>query len=114
MSLVITNEQACELLELYREGDTTEDWDCGEYPLKFKLMESELIDTTRWSAIYSVVYQDLTTGKYYQSSYSTGATECQEERPYEYDGAEIELTEVVPVEKTVIEYVVKKNSSKSE
>lgn len=110
----ITNEQACELLELWREGDSTETWEDGAYPLKFKMVKTELIDTTRWSYVHEVVYQDLTTGKFYSSSYSTGATECQDERPYEYDGDEIGLTEVEPIEKVVIEYVVKQNLSKGE
>lgn len=98
----ITQQQAQELLELYRVGDTTEDWD--NFDLKFKLIQSELIETKRWSHVYEVVYQDLTTGKFYSSIYSTGATECQDETPYEYE-KEVELVEVEPKEKVIIEYV---------
>lgn len=105
--MIITNQQACDLLELFRVGDNTSDWD--DFELNFELIKSELVDTTRWSHVHEVVYKDLDTGKFYISSYSTGATECQDESPYEYDGEEIELTEVVPVEVTKIEYQVKES-----
>jgi len=41
-------------------------------------------------------------GKFYETHYQRGATECQEERPYEHDEAEIECPEVFAREKTVI------------
>ena len=93
---------AQELLELFEIDDTTEEWD--NFPLKFQLIQEELVDTSRWSHIHERIYKDLTTGKFYSTNYSTGATECQDERPYEYDGNEVEFTEVVPVEQTVVVY----------
>ena len=108
--MIISNEQARELLEL-DVGDTTTDWgnshgaDPGSYPLNFECVLKELVDTSRWSTIHEVVYKDLETGKFYESSYRKGATESQDERPYEYDGAEIELCEVVPRETITIKYV---------
>lgn len=39
--------------------------------------------------------------------YSVGATEMQEESPYEYEGEWVEVTEVVPKEVTVTKYVPK-------
>lgn len=65
-----------------------------------------LIDTSRWSLHYEQVfeYQD----KYYITYYSVGATESQDESPYEYDTDEIECTEVIPVEKTITVYEVAK------
>jgi hypothetical protein len=106
----VSNEVAVELLELYKLGQTTEDWETDEepFPLKFKLVHTDLIDTSRWSNIHEVVYQDLNTSKYWHSTYSVGATECQDESAYENDGDEIEFTEVVPKEVTVIEYVAVK------
>jgi hypothetical protein len=97
----VSNDVACELLDL-STGDTTEDWD--DFALKFELMQEELCDTSRWSHIYERVYKDLTTGKFYSTSYSVGATEKQDERPYEYDGEEVEFVEVKPVEKVIITY----------
>lgn len=98
----VTNDQACELLELFRNGDNTSDWD--DFDLNLELVQEELVDTSRWSHIHERIYKDLDTGKFYATIYSTGATECQDQRPYEYDGAEIEFDEVVPVEVVKIEY----------
>lgn len=99
----ISREQAKELVsDLYKEGSSTTKWEGFE--LNFELVQEELIDTTRWSHIYERVYKDLDSGKYYTTSYSTGATECQDESPYEYDGDEIELIEVEPYEVKVIKY----------
>lgn len=101
---------AQELLEL-SVGEDTLNWEVDQdidYPVKFKMVHTEIIDTSRWSIIHEVVYQDLLTGKYWHSTFSVGATECQDECAYEYDGDEIELTEVTPVEHTVIKYEVVK------
>lgn len=101
--MYVTNEQAVELLDLYKKGDTTEDWE--GFDLKFELIQKELVDTSRWSHIYERVYKDLNTEKFYATNYSSGATECQDERPYEYDGEMIEFVEVVPTEVVKIEYL---------
>ena len=50
-----------------------------------------IVDTTRWSIIHEIVFED--NGKFYMTTYSEGATEIQDERPWEYDD-EIECTEV--------------------
>lgn len=64
-----------------------------------------IIDTTRWSIVHEIVFSDK--GKFYMTTYSEGATECQDEKPWEYDDevecVEVELREVkvkkwVPVE----------------
>ena len=55
-----------------------------------------IIDTTRWSIIHEIVFED--NGKFYRATYSEGATECQDERPWEYEDEveceEVELREV--------------------
>ena len=51
----------------------------------------KIIDTTRWSIVHEIVFEDK--GKFYQTAYSEGATECQDERPWEYED-EIECMEV--------------------
>ena len=102
----VSNEVARELLEL-STGKATTDWgDVGDpYPVNLELVHEDLIDTSRWSNIYERVYKDLYTGKFFHTTFSVGATECQDERAYEHDGDEIEFDEVVPRETTVIKYV---------
>lgn len=63
---------------------------------------NEITDTARWSIHHWMVFKF--NGKYYGVSYSTGATEQQEERPFEYDSDEIDCTELRPVEKKMIVY----------
>ena len=61
-------------------------------PYDCDLVHEEIIDTTRWSIIKEIVFKDK-DGKYYQTTYSKGATECQDESPWEYED-EIECIEV--------------------
>lgn len=57
----------------------------------------EVDDTSRWSVIHNLIFKH--EDKYYQTSYSVGATEMQYERPWEYEDevtcVEVELKEVV-------------------
>lgn len=69
----------------------------------FKLVKKEIEDSSRWSIIYVAVFERLSDGKLFKTCYSIGATESQDERPFEYDGEAI-FTEVQAVEKTVIVY----------
>ena len=78
---------------------------CGDKVEGFERLENELVDHSRWSVIYSMVF--TTEGKFFRSNYSRGATEYQEESPYEYDGDEIECEEVFPKEFTITRYVTK-------
>ena len=50
-----------------------------------------IIDTTRWSIVHEIIFED--NGKFYQTTYSEGATEMQDERPWEYED-EVECEEV--------------------
>lgn len=74
-------------------------------PYDCKLIEDDIIDTTRWSIVHEIVFEDK--GKFYMTTYSEGATEYQDERPWEYEDevkcTEVELKEVkikkwIPVE----------------
>lgn len=85
----------------FLQGLAWDDYDEEEV----KIVQSELIDTTRWSLVYEMVFKK--DGKYYKTSYSTGATESQDESPYEYEDDEIECREVFPKEKTIIVYEAK-------
>lgn len=66
-------------------------------PYDCNLIHEEIVDVTRWSIVKEIVFQD-TDGKYYQTTYSEGATELQDESPWEYEDmvecTEVELKEV--------------------
>lgn len=64
---------------------------------------NEIVDTSRWSNHYELVFAH--EGKFYRTYYSVGATEQQDEGPWEYDGDEIECVEVVEKEVTVTQWV---------
>lgn len=59
----------------------------------------EITGNSRWSINHKWVFGH--EGKFYESSYSCGATESQDESPYEYDNDEIECPEVELREVTV-------------
>ena len=56
----------------------------------------------RWSVDYERVFEH--EGRFYKTTYSIGATECQDESPYQYAPDEIECPEVSPVERVVTVY----------
>ncbi len=68
-----------------------------ELDLPWSAKENKVTDTSRWSTFHEIIFEH--EGKYYQTSYSVGSTECQDERPWEYedevDCTEVELKEVV-------------------
>ena len=57
----------------------------GEHDAWKLVTTPQIDDTSRWSIHKSVVAQHVPTGKYYEFCYSEGATESQDESPYEYD-----------------------------
>ncbi len=76
-----------------------------ELDLPWSAKEDKVVETSRWSTFHEIVFHH--EGKYYQTCYSVGSTECQDERPWEdeneVDCTEVELKEVlvkqwVPVE----------------
>lgn len=67
-----------------------------------EIIEDEIVETSRWSVHYRMVFKF--EDKFYVTYYSRGATESQDESPYEYDDDEIECQEVFPVTKTVTVY----------
>ena len=69
-----------------------------ELDLPYSAKIDNVVDNTRWSIIHEIIfeYED----KFYRTSYSTGATESQDEGPWEYEDF-IECDEVHQVEKIV-------------
>lgn len=70
---------------------------------EFKIVSNDIYDTDRWSLRYVIVIERLSDGKFFKSFYQVGATELQDEGPYEYDNEAI-FQQVFPVEKTIIVY----------
>lgn len=63
------------------------------------VVEDNIVDNSRWSIHHEIVFRH--EGKFYGTGYSVGATESQDERPFEYDNDEIECPEMVQKEKLV-------------
>lgn len=80
----------------------TKDYLKNELELPWSANEDNVIDTSRWSVHHKIVFED--GGKYYQTYYSVGATECQDESPWEYED-NIECTEVEQKEVLVKQWV---------
>jgi hypothetical protein len=59
-------------------------------------LESHITGTSRWSVNHSGVFEH--EGKFYQTSWPVGATEYQDEQPYEYGDEMIECHEVRAVQ----------------
>lgn len=67
-----------------------------------EIVKNEMYDTSRWSIHYELVFGY--EGKFYSTSYSRGATECQYEEPFEYESDMITVYEVVPYQKITVDY----------
>ena len=68
----------------------------------FVTVEVRLIVKRRLVDDYKIVVKRKSDGKYFKDVYERGATEMQDEQPYEY--SEPNFTEVFPVTKTYIDY----------
>ncbi|NCE63696.1 hypothetical protein D1159_03660 [Pseudoflavonifractor sp. 524-17] len=53
-----------------------------ELDLPFASVENHIVDQSRWSIHHEIVFRDK-DGKFYQTCYSVGATECQDEGPWD-------------------------------
>lgn len=56
------------------------------------VVRTRIIDHRRWAVTYEVIFER--DGKLYRSTYDRGATEYQNEEPYEYDNDPVECKEV--------------------
>jgi len=91
-SLFLTAQEARDIL--YSENEA------------FEVEVDEIIRTERWSVHHRLVVYNLQTSKYYMCTYSKGATENQDEQPWEYD-KEVEFVQVEPYATTIIKYQIK-------
>ena len=62
----------------------------------------EINDTSRWSVYHTLVFEH--EGKFYQTQYSVGATEYQDESPWEFE-EEVKCYEVEEKEVVVKQWV---------
>lgn len=67
------------------------------------IVSKEIEDTSRWSVVHSHIFG--WDGRFWYTSYSVGATEQQDESPYEYEEDEIECTQVFKVKRITVDYV---------
>lgn len=68
----------------------------------YRVIRDEIEDTTRWSIVHSVVIQSVADGRFWSDGYRVGATESQDESPWEH--RKPDFTEVFPVEQVTIVY----------
>jgi hypothetical protein len=74
--------------------------DSGDH---YEVIVNEQTDSSRWSAICNLVVK--VNDEFFQTTYEKGLTEYQDHGPFEDDGEVVLFIQVVPKEKTVIEYV---------
>lgn len=98
------NRDVLQELASSRVGESVED----EGKL-FTVKVNDVIGKRRWSIDYEMVFE--VDGCFYEAFYSRGATETQDEAPFEYEGEQIECREVIPVEVVVTKYVSKEGSN---
>jgi hypothetical protein len=83
----LTNKQCRELI--FEDLDTEQ----------FKIMEDIITGHDRWSVFHSLVIKDTYSDKFYETEYRVGATENQDERPFEHtDPNWVELVSTVWVQ----------------
>ena len=71
---------------------------------EYESIEVDVVDTGRWTIQYEVIFKEIATGKHYRTYWQRGATEYQDEKPFEYDNGEINCDEVELVEVVVKEW----------
>lgn len=64
----------------------------------------EITSNSRWSIFRTAIFRHIPSSKFYSFDWSSGATECQDEKPYEYE-KEVKVTEVVEKEVVVKQWV---------
>ena len=75
-----------------------------ELDLPYSAVEETIISQSRWLTHFQIIFKDPADGKFYQTTYSAGSTECQDYTPWE-DEEEIETTEVELRDVVVKRYV---------
>ena len=71
-------------------------------PPEFDIISEEIVDQDRWTVTYKLIIRRISDGKFFRDYFRRGATEYQDESPWEYDKPNFK--EVFPVEKTITVY----------
>jgi hypothetical protein len=83
---------------LVKELGLPDDYDSSLVEVVF----NDVVSTKRWSIQYKLIFK--LNGVFYETEYSEGATEMQDESAWEFED-EVECTIVEPKEVTVVEYI---------
>lgn len=68
----------------YKNKTFTKEYLIEELDLPYNALEDNITENSRWSIQHEIIFQD-NDGKFYKAYYSVGATECQDEAPWEYE-----------------------------
>lgn len=69
----------------------------------YEVIVDEIISTTRWAIVHKLIFKH--DGKFWQTTYNVGATEMQDEIPFDYTEV-VKCSQVVPKEIATIKYVL--------
>jgi hypothetical protein len=69
----------------------------------YEVIENVQIDSNRWMGIYLLTVK--INSKFFQTTYEKGLTENQDNGPFEDEGETVLFYQVIPQEKTIVEYV---------
>ena len=89
--LVLTSEEAADIVY----NDSSKDG-------HIKVIEDRITSHSRWSVQHRVVLYHIPTDTYWQSHYSVGATEYQDESPWQHYSPKFK--QVWPYQVTVTQY----------
>lgn len=87
-----------EILKLTRQEGQDIIWEEND---DFEIIEKSIVDRGLWTIRYKCIVR-RNDGKYFKTFYQVGATESQDEGPFEYTYPI--FTEVIPVQKTITVY----------
>lgn len=74
----------------------------GGAPDGFEIISNTISDTTRWSVLHELIFSF--GGEFFRTRYNVGATEQQDEQPFEDEGETVECRQVTPEETTITIY----------
>ena len=77
---------------------------------KLERIQDTITGNGRWSIHHHLVFHNQEDNNYYETQYSVGATEYQDEQPFEYEDDYVECDQVFPEKVTITVYNNKKNS----
>lgn len=89
--------------DLLDAGLPYDGYEASEGEVGVKVLSDTIIEHRRWSILHELIFS-WTDGKKYRTSYSEGATELQDERPWEYE-CEVECEEVEQKLVTILQWV---------